>query len=125
VNGHSPGSTKVYAVCIKEPKDGATGPIGPTGPAGPTGATGPEGKEGKSAPIERGIALHEAGTGHKLKISAPSVTSSSTILLTIEEPVENPEGDLVVVYSRESGVGFTAGLTAGGSKSHVDWTVIN
>lgn len=54
-DGHSPGSTKVYAVCIKEPKDGATGPEGPkgeTGATGATGATGPEGKEGKFGKTE-------------------------------------------------------------------------
>jgi hypothetical protein len=75
--------------------------------------------------VETGVALHTAGSGHKLTISAPSVTSTSVILLTLERPEENPLEECAVVYSREPGTGFVVGVTAGGAESHIDWAVIN
>jgi hypothetical protein len=77
-----------------------------------------------SVTIETGLTLHKSTDGHKLAISAPSVTATSTILVSLEKPSE-PLEETVIVWSREPGTGFTAAVAAGGAESHINWAVIN
>jgi hypothetical protein len=116
----------VAQLANKTQVSGSTGPTGEStckdcfrgasGAPPATGPTGPTGPEGRSAAAEHGIALGRASTE---VISAPSVTSSSAIELTLE----GGSSTAVRIGSRSPGVGFTIQQNASGSE--VDWVVIN
>lgn len=116
-------------------KEGPPGPTGKKGPpglrvqlavqkaTGPTGAQGEPGPEGKAATFEHGIAETKVteGKSHAF-VSAPSVTSTSVILLT-EEYGTVHELSRVGLVSRTVGVGFIVENEHSGAK--VQWAVIN
>lgn len=105
-----------------EGPEGPPGPEGKTGPAGPegkTGATGPAGPEGKAASIAHGIVAPSSTTETETVVAAPTVTSTSAILI---EP-ENAVGE-TFIKTRTPGVGFTCRCGRGSSKGFA-WAVIN
>lgn len=84
---------------------GATGATGPTGPTGPTGIT--------------GTAVLVPGLG--VRVTAPQVTASSRIFLTVQVPV-NP--GTLYVSSVAPGINFGIKSTSATDGSTVAWQII-
>lgn len=121
------------------------GPTGPTGPAGPagatgatgaagatgaTGATGPTGEKGEpgatGATPEHGLAREVFKEGRTGFVSAPSVTQTSAILVTLDvaEGCAN-QVNVATVRARTPGVGFTVEEITNCAENGVDWEVMN